>query len=87
MTIAGHNDNMRRSTRIHFDIAPLSLFLQTCDALYRYIILDTVPEQIPEAERETMLSKLAEQKAKLQKALNPELTFSDARCSKLLPEV
>mgnify|MGYP000092430615 CR=1 FL=1 len=86
ITGKGHNDNLRRSTRNHFEIPPLGLFLRTCDAIYRYLILDKIPEQIPEIERESMLEKLTETKTKLRKTLNPELTFSDNRCSKLLPE-
>ena len=39
-----------------------------------------------ENEKLAMLKTLEETKTRLKKVLNPELTFSDNRCSKLLPE-
>merc|ERR1719394_1370906 len=42
----GHNDNMRRSTRIHFEIPPLGQFFTSCDTMFRYILFEQVPEQM-----------------------------------------
>jgi protein SMG8 len=64
----------------------LNQLLPVADILFRYIVEGKLPENIEEEEslkahemRETVL-------AKLQKALNPEWTFSDQRCGKLVPE-
>lgn len=77
---------MRRSTRIHFEIPPLGQFFTSCDAMFRYILSEQVPEQMAESEKTIMLKSLEDTKTRLKKVLNPELTFSDNRCSKLLPE-
>lgn len=64
----------------------LNQLLPVADILFRYIVEGKLPENIEEEDslkahemRETIL-------AKLQKALNPEWTFSDQRCGKLVPE-
>jgi hypothetical protein len=57
-----------------------------CDALYRYLFLEEIPDELSVSEKESMLETLKDSKIKLRKSLNPELIFSDNRCSKLLPE-
>jgi len=91
----GHNDqqpvNNRRGkptpqTGSHFESISCQTLFNTADLLYRFLFLDKLPETEQSQFAIDATNKLNFVKQRLRKTLDPELNFSEARCSKLLPE-
>ena len=55
------------------------------EILYRFIFLGSIPEQANDDDGK-MIEQLEQLKKQLRSGLDPELSFSESRCEKILPD-
>ena len=88
MAGTGHNDvatRGRANRHTHFELGPAALLFRVTELLYRFILLGQVPEQANDIDGK-MIIQLDHLKVQLRASLDPEFSFSKARCEKIVPD-